>query len=158
MPAKNSQPVSTHIRYPTTTSKKRMSTIMVSKYKVSKNRTLVIVDIDADLQKKVSYLDDDYYYDIVNDWQSKVVLCPYIILYNVDKGSRQNRSVTSGKGLTLTKDKKHSPFFSIDNKATTNLDLIIISLQPMAEKTTKNHFSYSKQYPPSGKSFLLDKQ
>ena len=41
---------------------------MVSKYKVSKNRTLVIVDIDADLQKKVSYLDDDYYYDIVNDW------------------------------------------------------------------------------------------
>ena len=41
---------------------------MVSKYKVSNNRTLVIVDIDADLQKKVLYLDDDYYYDIVNDW------------------------------------------------------------------------------------------
>ena len=68
MPAKNSQPVSTHIRYPTTTSKKRMSTIMVSKYKVSNNRTLVIVDIDADLQKKVLYIDDDYYDYIVNDW------------------------------------------------------------------------------------------
>ena len=41
---------------------------MVSKYKVSNNRTLVIVDIDADLQKKVLYIDDDYYDYIVNDW------------------------------------------------------------------------------------------
>lgn len=68
MPVKNSQTISTHIRYPTTTSKKMMSTIMVSKYKVSNNRTLVIVDIDADLQKKVLYIDDDYYDYIVNDW------------------------------------------------------------------------------------------
>ena len=64
----NSQPISTHIRYPTTTSKKRMSTIMVSKYKVSNNRTLVIADIDADLQKKLLYIDNDYYDYIVNDW------------------------------------------------------------------------------------------